>query len=354
MSIRSKQLASAATFIRCEQSQGYNDNIVMKHFGLIFSLIALLLPAMSFADMAYKDSHIRITVIDAGTLRLEYAPDGRFVENKSFLAVIRDYPFDAYSIRETSTTVTLHTDKLKLVYRKSQGGFTGDNLTISSTSLIPYKSNGNVRGFTWKPGMRQQGNLKGTYRTLDGYNGDHRTDGTAIPLEDGLLATDGWTLLDDSHGLLFDGDKDWDWVQERQSADGAQDWYFMGYGTDYRSALKSYTRFAGRVPMPPRYAFGYWWSRYWSYSDQDFRNLVRWFAENDIPLDVLVIDMDWHPISEQAGGGWTGWDWNENLFPDYRQFLLFMDEQGVNVTMNLHPADGVTPIRCANSIYFFS
>jgi ATP phosphoribosyltransferase len=62
---------------------------------------------------------------------------------------------------------------------------------------------------------------------------------------------------------------------------------------------------------------------------------VRWFGENDIPLDVLVIDMDWHPISEQAGGGWTGWDWNESLFPDYRQFLQFLDEQGINAEIHV-------------------
>lgn len=28
-----------------------------------------------------------------------------------------------------------------------------------------------------------------------------------------------------------------------------------------------FTLFAGKVPLPPRYVFGYWWSRYWSYSD---------------------------------------------------------------------------------------
>ncbi len=323
----------------------------------------MMLPPTAMADVAYSDSHVRITVIDGGTLRLEYAPDGHFVDKKSFVAVVRDYPFDAYSISETGKTVTLTTDKLKLVYKKGDGGFSADNLTISSTTLRPFALQGTGsgqekstpplkgtvgslgNGFTWKPGMKQQGNLKGTYRTLDGYNGDHRNNAekTPIPLEDGLLSTDGWTLIDDSEGFLFSDDADWDWVEKRPSAAGAQDWYFLGYGHDYKAALQSFTRFAGRVPLPPRYAFGYWWSRYWSYSDQDFRNLVRWFGENDIPLDVLVIDMDWHPISEQAGGGWTGWDWNENLFPDYRQFLRFLDERGINATMNLHPADGVRP-----------
>ena len=117
----------------------------------------------------------------------------------------------------------------------------------------------------------------------------------------------------------------------------------MAYGHDYKGALKSYTKFAGKVPLPPRYAFGYWWSRYWSYSDQDFRDLISNFQQLDLPLDVLVIDMDWHPISPEAGGGWTGWDWNERLFPDYKAFLKYLDQQGVKATMNLHPADGVRP-----------
>ena len=192
----------------------------------IFTLV--LLPIIANADVAYNDSHIRITVIDAGTFRLEYAPDGRFVDKKSFLAVVRDYEFKDYRVRETAKSVTIQTDKLKLVYRKSEGGFTASNLSITSTNLLPYaaKASKSQKGFTWKPGMQQQGNLKGTYRTLDGYNGDHRNNAerTPIPLEDGLLSTDGWTLIDDSNGFLFDGDTDCDWVEKRPCADGAQDW----------------------------------------------------------------------------------------------------------------------------------
>ena len=312
----------------------------MKINRLIAVAFAFACFSIAKAEVAYRNNHIRITVIDNGTIRLEYAPDGEFVDKRSFVAVERNYDKTQYQIKENSKTVTLTTQLLKLVYRKGEGPFTAQNLSITSTKAIG-------KPFVWKPGTKQQGNLKGTYRTLDGYNGEflRYENNRPMPLEDGILATDGWTLIDDSKGFLFNGDKDWDWVEERQSQEGAQDWYFLGYGHDYKAALKSYTKFAGRVPMPPRYAFGYWWSRYWSYSDQDFRNLVRWFHENDIPLDVLVIDMDWHPISEEAGGGWTGWDWNENLFPDYRQFLSYLDKEGINATMNLHPADGVRPFE---------
>ena len=309
------------------------------NFKSILFITLLMCCLGTSANVVYQDNNVRFSLIDDGTLRLEYAPDGKFVDNKSFMAVIRNYPKVRYTIKNNAKQVVISTAKLKLVYKKGNAPLTKDNLTISSTKVIKTP-------FVWKPGMQQKGNLKGTYRTLDGYDGSeyqYSNPKHEMPIEDGILATDGWTLIDDSKSLLFDGAEDWDWVTERQSAEDAQDWYFMAYGHDYKGALNSFTKFAGKVPLPPRYTFGYWWSRYWSYSDQDFRDLISNFQRLDLPLDVLVIDMDWHPISAEAGGGWTGWDWNERLFPDYKAFLKYLDARGVKATMNLHPADGVRP-----------
>ena len=295
------------------------------------------------AEEVYRDEHVRFTLIDGGTVRMEYAPDGQFTDQRSFVAVVRDYENVKHSVKKSAKQVTITTDLMKIVYKKDGQPFSDKNLSI--TYNVPSMVDGAVSRGTWRPGMKQQQNLKGTYRTLDGYSGDTNIwSHEPIPLEDGLLARDGWTLIDDSKGLLFTEEADgWDWVGRRPNQDNAQDLYFMAYGNNYRQALRSFTTFAGKVPLPPRYAFGYWWSRYWSYSDQDFRDLIDNFKRLDIPLDVLVIDMDWHPISPEAGGGWTGWDWNESLFPDYKQFLSYLDEQGVKTTMNLHPADGVRP-----------
>lgn len=116
----------------------------------------------------------------------------------------------------------------------------------------------------------------------------------------------------------------------------------MAYGHDYKAALKDYTAFAGKVPLPPRYAFGYWWSRYWSYSDKEMRQLVDNFHTYNIPLDVLVVDMDWH-YTEPGFGGWTGWTWNRRLFPDPAKFLGYLKDNDLKITLNLHPADGVAP-----------
>ena len=132
--------------------------------------------------------------------------------------------------------------------------------------------------------MPNAGNLRGTRRTLDGCEGD-------AALDEGLLSSAGWSLFDDSGSVLFDPDDGW--VTPPRGHD-VQDWYFFAYGHDYKGALAEYARFGGPIPLIPRYVLGTWWSRYWAYSEQDLMNLVGEFEEHDVPLDVLVVDMDWH------------------------------------------------------------
>ncbi len=201
-------------------------------------------------------------------------------------------------------------------------------------------------------------NLQGTTRTLDGALGSK----TKEPIEPGLISRSGWSLIDDSTRPLFDsadfrfleGEKSpWPWVIERPKGD-RQDLYFFGYGHNYSQALGDYTRVAGRIPLPPRFAFGTWWSRYWAYSDQEIEEIIRGFHENDVPLDVFVIDMDWHLNIEQlrAAGeedksdhslGWTGYTWNKLLFPDPDQFLDKLHAEHLKTSLNLHPASGIQP-----------
>ena len=36
---------------------------------------------------------------------------------------------------------------------------------------------------------------------------------------------------------------------------------------DYKRALMEYSLVGGQIPLPPRYAFGVFYSRYWAYND---------------------------------------------------------------------------------------
>ena len=114
-------------------------------------------------------------------------------------------------------------------------------------------------------------------------------------MEQGILSRAGWSLIDDSqrHVLTPDGSEWEEWIEARPEGD-RQDLYLFAYGHDYKQALADYTLVAGRAPMPPKYTLGYWWSRYWQYSDNEFVDLVNKLKSMDVPIDVLIVDMDWH------------------------------------------------------------
>jgi len=295
--------------------------------------------------------HARFTVITSRLIRLEWSAEGKFEDRASLVFLNRRLPPPDFTRDLSPAGLVLHTADLDLRYSPaagSDGRFTPENLSIT------LRLNG--QPVRWHPGLPDTGNLLGTTRTLDGARGGR----TREPMGPGLISRDGWVLVDDSVRPLFDSadfrfasgeDSPWPWVVSRPAGE-RQDWYFFGYGHAFRAALGDFVRVAGRIPLPPRFAFGAWWSRYWAYDDQELNELVRGFHRNDVPLDVLVIDMDWHPTLGMhfdrldASGhtlGWTGYSWNRVLFPDPEDFLRHLHAEGLKVTLNLHPASGIQP-----------
>ncbi|MBN1669312.1 MAG: hypothetical protein JW862_19630, partial [Anaerolineales bacterium] len=265
---------------------------------------------------------VRFTLLSARLLRLEWSKNGQFEDRSSYAFPSRQAPAPQYQVEELDGWLQIDSGALQLRYRLGSGRFEADNLEIRLA----------VAGetVTWRPGTPNPGNLRGTRRTLDLCAGDSA-------LGEGLVSRDGWAVHDDSPLALFDPQTGWPVPRPGHQL---QDWYFFGYGHDYPAALQEYTRFGGAVPLIPRYVLGAWWSRYWEYSDQDLKDLVQAFRAHELPLDVLVIDMDWH--TKEA---WTGYTWNRELFPDPQEFLDWVHAQGLRATLNLHPAQGVQPFE---------
>jgi hypothetical protein len=263
------------------------------------------------------DECVRFTALTSRLIRLEWSEAGTFEDRSTYAFPTRYGPAPRFGSWVDDGLLMIDTGVLLLRYRLGSGRFSADNLSI----VISFDSE--VQ--TWMPGMPNAHNLRGTRRTLDRCFGD-------AALDEGIISRDGWALFDDSANVVFD---DAGWVAPRPNRE-LQDWYFFGYGHDYKAALADYARFGGQTPLIPRFVLGAWWSRYWAYSERDLKKLVRDFRHHHLPLDVLVIDMDWH--TQHA---WTGYTWNRDLFPDPPAFLKWVHDHGLRVTLNLHPAQGV-------------
>lgn len=284
----------------------------------------------------------RFTVLTPRLIRMEWSPDGTFEDRATLTFVNRLTPVPAFEVRESKSKLTIKTSAVTLTYRKD-GKFTDENLKAV------FKLNG--REVVWTPGTEATQNLLGTTRTLDGADGSKINE----PMEPGILSRAGWAVIDDSQRHLFTPDcSEWgEWVAARPAGE-RQDLYLFAYGHNYKQALADYALVAGRAPMPPKYTLGYWWSRYWQYSDNEFVDLVHKLKSMDVPVDVLIVDMDWHetwglrrkdsPKDEYDQRiGWTGYTWQKELFPSPANFLKWTQTENLKVALNLHPASGIQP-----------
>ncbi|MBO4340753.1 MAG: DUF5110 domain-containing protein [Bacteroidales bacterium] len=283
--------------------------------------------------------HARFTVLTDRLIRMEWAQDDAFEDRASFAIVNRDMPVPKFSSAIKNGILTIKTEKVTLTYKG--GRFSQDNLSVKFGMGV------------WKPGMAPSGNLKGTTRTLDGCLGFEQLSHSETELEDGILSRDGWAVVDESSRHLFEpvGSPWENWVAERPDGDRI-DWYLFAYGHDYTAALGDFVKVAGRIPLPPKYTFGYWWSRYWVFTDEELLDLGREMRQRGVPMDVMIVDMDWHYTYGEMqkrlgndvfgqGRGWTGYSWNRELFPDPEGFLHDLHSLGFKTALNLHPASGI-------------
>jgi alpha-glucosidase (family GH31 glycosyl hydrolase) len=256
----------------------------------------------------------RFQVLTPCLVRLEYSDSGEFTDAASVAVIGREaWPQTPFAQHEEGGWLTIDTPALRVRYQTGSGPFTATNLAIAWRD---------GRGeHQWKPGDTDDQNLGGVPASLDNRS-------TKAVTEPGPLSRNGCCLLDDSQTALFD--QATDWVKPRPAKD-SQDWYFLAYGSDYKSALSQLSRLVGRVPMLPRYVFGTWFGSRAGYSGEQWKMIVKQFRDEQLPLDMVVIDSD-----SSTKMVWTGYDWDLEQMPDPAGFFRWMNQQGIKVTVNEH------------------
>ena len=281
----------------------------------------------------------RVTVLADRLFRIEKDENGQYTDEATQSIWFRNMPKQKFSVRREGDILKIKTEKATLVLAED---------FENSYMLLGRK----------RVKLNNEGNLLGTYRTLDGCIGSHYNHKGAeydIELENGVVSRSGVAVVDDTKSLILGEDGK---IHARRETE--LDLYVFAYGTDYRAAVNALYMIAGPSPKIPKYALGNWWSRYYEYTDKSYLHLLDKFEKANVPLTVATIDMDWHYSSkliEEFGfteeqvahpelygstKGWTGYSWNKHLFPDYKAFLKKIQERNLKITLNLHPAEGVS------------
>ena len=230
---------------------------------------------------------VRFTVLTGRLIRIEQSSSQNAFEDRKTVAVInRKLPvpkFEQHYDKETSL-LTIQTDFLTLFYKVGQG-FARDTLWLEGRF-----SKTNPKKWAYHYGDDDPMNLLGTIRTLDkkdvvSLNCSLREESDHC--EPGLMSRSGYAIVNDTSNWALDDTTDW-WVEPNRDD---IDFYFFGHGHAYYDALSDYIKIGGKIPLPPRYAFGVWFSRWYDYTPASAAEVVKGYELHSIPLDVFVLDM---------------------------------------------------------------
>jgi len=263
-------------------------------------------------------------------------------------AVVMDQKFSSFSVDDTGNHVALLTEGLQIFikrpsgqisfyyggkklieerngFQSSEDGFNVD-FNISETEIL---MGGGARAL----GMDRRGNRLQLYnRAHYGYETRSELMNYTIPmvLSSNMYAihfdnpTIGWLDLDSQHNntLSFEA------ISGRQS-------YQIIAGEHWEEIVESYTHLTGFQPLPPRWAFGNFSSRFGYHSQDEVLSTIDTFRTEDVPVDAVILDLYW--FGKDVKGTMGNLAFDRDSFPEPEQMIDRLEEQGVKTVLITEP-----------------
>ncbi len=320
-----------------------------------------LLTATAYADFGQYRSHTvdgtsLVVVSDVGELRITALDDAAFEVHYLETGVrqlpsfaIDDRPADVVTaLAETDKTLTFSIDGIAAVVEKSPMRVAyfkdGQPLVSEEHGYFAYDT---VRGFRFEldagekilgggqrvMGMDRRGQRMPLYNKASyGYETDASQMYFSVPA---IMSSDKYMIVFDNSatGWLDIGKTESDVLTFE--AVGGRTAYIVVAGSNYPALMRNYTDVTGRQPLPPRWAFGNYASRFGYHTEKEARDVVKRFKRADIPLDAIILDIYWFGPDIQGHMG--NLDWDRNAWPTPELMISDFAEQGVKTIAITEP-----------------
>jgi len=274
-------------------------------------------------DTYIIENHYRITLYTPRLFRIEYSKHAQF-DNELPIPIEPEFNLEDY-ITEQQYKIFVKDKKffVETEYFLIELLPNSEMLDIGNLQIKNKKNN-----FVWYPSVVDKENLGGAMLDLYKYPAGKFYE----RFTEGLISKNKIFVYRNICEFLYD--KTTCWIKKRK------DWQFQDYFVfvyeNYKEVFYDFVLLFGRIPMIPRWCFGLWYSRWYKYKDKELIDVVKKFRELNIPIDVVVIDTDWRKH------GWTGYEWNKDYFPDYKEFIKQMKQLHIHCGLNDHPGYGVS------------
>ena len=111
--------------------------------------------------------------------------------------------------------------------------------------------------------------------------------------------------------------------------------YQVIVGESWNQLIDNYTTLTGKQPLPPRWAFGNFASRFGYHSQEEVEKTVRKFEEDKIPIDALILDLYW--FGKTIKGTMGNLDWDKDNFPNPTKMIADLNGKGIKTILITEP-----------------
>jgi alpha-glucosidase/oligosaccharide 4-alpha-D-glucosyltransferase len=116
---------------------------------------------------------------------------------------------------------------------------------------------------------------------------------------------------------------------------GGRKTYQVIAGENWEDVLDQYTDLTGKQPLPPRWAFGNFASRFGYHSEKETRATVEKFIKDSIPVDAVVIDIYW--FGKDIKGHMGNLEFLRDSFPNPKEMIQDFQDMGVKTILVTEP-----------------
>lgn len=298
-------------------------------------------------DVATSDGHYLIRPYDATIVETSFVPKGESFDPASHAVVLA--PGQApVTIKDEAGRIQLVTDGITVTVDKApfriSYAYKGRPLVAEKHG---YAHTGELESIEFAlegdealygagsraVGMNRRGYRFRLYNKASYGFGSHAEQmGYGIPM----------ALSSHKYALHFDNPQT-GWLDFDSRKDGTLRYEVMGgrktyqviAGDDWAQVVDGTTRLTGRQPLPPRWAFGNFASRFGYHTEAETRAVVDKFRADGIPLDAVVLDLYWFGKTVKGTMGNLAWD--RDSFPHAEAMMADFKRQGVQTVVITEP-----------------
>jgi alpha-glucosidase len=309
------------------------------------------------------NSQVQLTILAADLIRVRTAFEKQIPAKDHSWAIAKDnWTTPRWTLSETTEAVTVVTDELEVVVRRSpllvEFRDARTHQTINSDERpMAYDSKGQLAKMSFDP---KAGNFIAVSKKLGfdehfyglgekaarldkrrGYfvNWNSDTPGytegkdpiyQTIPFYLGLQHGVAYGIFfDNSFRSYFDFGRS---SQQRAwfGAEGGELNYYFFYGPAIKKILGRYADLTGHMPLPPMWALGNQQSRWSYYPDTMVEQVARAYRERDLPLDVIHLDIDYMR-------GYRVFTFDQQRFPNPKALTDKLARQGIKLVTIVDP-----------------